>query len=336
VQRCRNGRRQPGTDTQGARGASDERAGGSPGTVGPREVAADLGRGWKRGIPRDWLRVLLQDWRGFDTDALRRALDALRHQHAEVDGQTPHVVRAQGCGPNPLPLLLTLGWPGLVSRISRAAAVAMRSGRPPRSAGGRRHVDRSVAAWLSIQPGPSSNRTDCTRGRATLARLDDARARLRPLRRVRKRPRGGGHDLARPRSSGCRRRDTPLDPRPRWHRGSTHPSGERLCGRRRSVDGGRGRLCQEQATEPAMLGAALSDSPAGQAAWIAEKVVAWSSTRLDGSSAFDRGLLLYTLPLYWVTGTITTSLLPPGPTVTAPTSPSRRTSPHQSRRRRLD
>jgi hypothetical protein len=51
-------------------------------------------------------------------------------------------------------------------------------------------------------------------------------------------------------------------------------------------------------------------SPAGLAAWIGEKVVAWSSTRPDGSPAFDRELLLGTLTLYWATETITTSLLP--------------------------
>ena len=57
----------------------------------------------------------------------------------------------------------------------------------------------------------------------------------------------------------------------------------------------------EHATKPATLGVGLSDSPAGLAAWIGEKVVAWSSTRPDGSPAFDRELLLATLTLYWTT-----------------------------------
>ena len=37
----------------------------------------------------------------------------------------------------------------------------------------------------------------------------------------------------------------------------------------------------EHATKPGTLGAGLSDSPAGLAAWIGEKIVAWSSTRPD-------------------------------------------------------
>jgi len=35
-------------------------------------------------------------------------------------------------------------------------------------------------------------------------------------------------------------------------------------------------------TKPATLGAALHDSPAGLAAWIGEKITAWSSTTADG------------------------------------------------------
>ena len=71
-----------------------------------------------------------------------------------------------------------------------------------------------------------------------------------------------------------------------------------------------GGYMHEHATKPGTLGAGLSDSPAGLAAWIGEKIVAWSSTRPDGSPAFDRELLLATLTLYWTTETIATSLLP--------------------------
>jgi pimeloyl-ACP methyl ester carboxylesterase len=71
-----------------------------------------------------------------------------------------------------------------------------------------------------------------------------------------------------------------------------------------------GGYAHMHATKPSTLASALSDSPAGLAAWTAEKIVAWSSTRPDGSPAFDRDLLLSTLTLYWATGTVGTSLLP--------------------------
>ena len=72
----------------------------------------DLGEGWERGVPGDWLDALLGDWRVFDTDALQRRLDALRQQRVEVEGHLVHLVHAEGRGPSPMPLLLTHGWPG--------------------------------------------------------------------------------------------------------------------------------------------------------------------------------------------------------------------------------
>jgi hypothetical protein len=64
-----------------------------------------------------------------------------------------------------------------------------------------------------------------------------------------------------------------------------------------------------RAPKPATLAAALADSPAGLAAWIGEKALAWSSVRDDGGTAFDRELLLGTLTLYWATNTIGSSRL---------------------------
>jgi pimeloyl-ACP methyl ester carboxylesterase len=74
--------------------------------------------------------------------------------------------------------------------------------------------------------------------------------------------------------------------------------------------GEEGGYAHVHSTKPATLGAALYDSPAGLAAWIGEKITAWSSTSADGQPAFSRDLLLGTLTLYWATGTIASSLRP--------------------------
>jgi pimeloyl-ACP methyl ester carboxylesterase len=66
--------------------------------------------------------------------------------------------------------------------------------------------------------------------------------------------------------------------------------------------GEEGGYAHVHSTKPATLGAALYDSPAGLAAWIGEKITAWSSTSADGQPAFSRDLLLGTLTLYWATG----------------------------------
>ncbi|MGH9104539.1 MAG: hypothetical protein ACRDZX_01630, partial [Acidimicrobiales bacterium] len=66
----------------------------------------------------------------------------------------------------------------------------------------------------------------------------------------------------------------------------------------------------EQKTKPGTPAAGLLDSPAGLAAWLGEKVTAWSSTDRDGRPAFLRRLLLDTLSIYWCTASADASLLP--------------------------
>lgn len=63
-----------------------------------------------------------------------------------------------------------------------------------------------------------------------------------------------------------------------------------------------------QSTRPQTLGYGLTDSPAGLAAWILEKWRAWSDSGGDLERRFPRDFLLTLLTIYWVTGTITSSM----------------------------
>jgi pimeloyl-ACP methyl ester carboxylesterase len=63
-----------------------------------------------------------------------------------------------------------------------------------------------------------------------------------------------------------------------------------------------GGFAVEQATRPNTIAVALGDSPAGLAAWIVEKLEAWSD-----ESAFTPDELLTWVTAYWATGTIATS-----------------------------
>jgi pimeloyl-ACP methyl ester carboxylesterase len=84
-----------------------------------------------------------------------------------------------------------------------------------------------------------------------------------------------------------------------------------------------------QGTRPQTLAYALTDSPAGLAAWIADKFRAWSDCGGTIERAIDRDRMLANISLYWFTGAIGSSFFPyyarmhrswplPGP-VTAPT-----------------
>ena len=60
---------------------------------------------------RSWLTDLIADWRAFDPLRLQARLDQLTHLRAKVGGIAVHLIYAPGSGPDPLPLLLTNGWP---------------------------------------------------------------------------------------------------------------------------------------------------------------------------------------------------------------------------------
>ena len=88
---------------------------------------------------------------------------------------------------------------------------------------------------------------------------------------------------------------------------------------------------QIQGTKPQTLAFALTDSPAGLAAWIAEKFRMWSDCDGVPENAVSRDRMLGNISLYWFTGAIGSSFWPyyarlhatwpihPGAPVTVPT-----------------
>jgi pimeloyl-ACP methyl ester carboxylesterase len=65
-----------------------------------------------------------------------------------------------------------------------------------------------------------------------------------------------------------------------------------------------------QGTRPQTLAFALTDSPAGLAAWIVEKFRAWSDCGGEVERAFTRDRLLANISLYWFTAAIGSSFWP--------------------------
>ncbi|MEV0929613.1 epoxide hydrolase family protein [Streptomyces phaeochromogenes] len=61
-------------------------------------------------------------------------------------------------------------------------------------------------------------------------------------------------------------------------------------------------------TKPQTAAVGLTDSPAGLAAWIVEKLRAWSDCDGDIERAFTKDEILTNVTLYWLTGTIGSSM----------------------------
>jgi pimeloyl-ACP methyl ester carboxylesterase len=279
-------------------------------------VSAD----WERGVSTDWLASLLDDWRARGPAALQQRLDAADQRRVTIDGQSLHVLVRDGVGPDPLALVLTHGWPGSVLEhldvIGPLSDPAAHGGDP---ADAFTVVVPTLPGFGFSAPAPAGGFTA-----SQVARL--WRAMMVAL--GHKRYVAHGSDLGAgvtawlarvaPESVAAIHLATPgLTPAPPPRSGAE----ERFAREAASWVAREGGYAHLHATKPATLAVALADSPAGLAAWIGEKIVAWSSVAADGSPEFDRERLLDTLTLYWATDTVATSIEPYWAAAHAPDGP---------------
>jgi microsomal epoxide hydrolase len=70
---------------------------------------------WSVGASVDYVKQLVEYWRtGFDWRAQEAALNQFRQFTVPIDGIELHFIHEEGKGPDPLPLVLSHGWPGSV------------------------------------------------------------------------------------------------------------------------------------------------------------------------------------------------------------------------------
>ena len=69
-----------------------------------------------------------------------------------------------------------------------------------------------------------------------------------------------------------------------------------------------GAYAAEQSTKPLTLAYALSDSPVGLAAWIAEKFRTWSDCDGEVERVFTLDQLLTDISIYWFSGNVASTL----------------------------
>src|SRR5947207_9781444 len=78
------------------------------------------GAGWDYGTNLGYLKGLVAYWQnGFDWRAQEAALNQFAHFKTEIDGLGIHFIHERGKGPNPLPIILTHGWPDSFYRMHK-------------------------------------------------------------------------------------------------------------------------------------------------------------------------------------------------------------------------
>ena len=297
------------------------RGSGRSGIVVPQEDLDDLrtrlaatrwpdhlpGTGWDYGMaPLEVVQDLAEYWRdGYDWRVHERRLKTFPQFTTDIDGQggvhfhCTHALGGAGCAAADH----HHGWPGSIAEfmdvigpLTDPTSLRRRSGRrvPPR---------RTLDSRLRRSPGPTRDRGwDVSR----VARAWDVL--MRRIGYERYGAQGGDWGSAISRELGLvapehligihlntlfpQARDEPAD--------LTDQEKARLEAMRRFRSDGSGYF-MIQATRPQTVAYALTDSPAGQLAWIAEKFHEWTDGGLPG--AVDRDQLLTNVTLYWLTGT---------------------------------
>ena len=269
---------------------------------------------WAYGTSVEYLRGLLDYWRtGFDWRAQEARLNAFPQFKAPLDDIDVHFLHVPGKGPNPCPLLLMHGWPGsvfeFIELIPRLTDPARFGGDPADSF---TVVAPSLPGYgMSFRPGQKrfgvEEIADC---------LADLMSETLGYRRFAAQG-GDWGGIAASRMGYAHahkligihvnllavRRDTNM---------VSNPTPEE----RTYLDELAQWLKEEtgyqwiQGTRPQTLSFALTDSPAGLAAWIVEKFRVWSDCNGDVESAFTRDQLLANISLYWFTGAIGSSFFP--------------------------
>ncbi|KWA24445.1 epoxide hydrolase family protein [Burkholderia territorii] len=278
-----------------------------------REPALTPAVPWQQGVDGAWLRELVAYWAGrYDWRAAERALNRQPQFVADAGGQRVHFIHRRGAGPTPYPLVITHGWPGSVFEFD---ALIDRLCDPAAFGGDPRDAFDVVAPSL---PGFAFSPAPAAAGMSAFQVADCWAALMSGLGYRRFGAQGGDLGAGVSIALGARHADVvdgihlnylPGNYEPPTDTASPLTDDERAFATQRAewvaLEGGYAHV---HMTKPHTLAVALNDSPAGLAAWIAEKFRAWSDCDGDVARRFSHDTLLTGISLYWFTGCIGSSM----------------------------
>ncbi len=264
------------------------------------------GTGWERGTDLGYLRELCDYWReDFDWRAVEAHLNRLTQLRGEIDGERIHCVYERAARDDATALLLLHGWPSTFAEFDKLVE-PLRDGSPAFHV-----VVPSLPGYGFSGPTHDTGWTP----RRIAAALDEL---MRRLGHARYAVHGGDWGSMVASQLGLQFPERviaihlsmvfPVRPRDGDPmEGLTAAEKEAVATMYRDgrEETGYQRL---QSTRPRSLAPALNDSPAGLAAWIVEKFRAWSDCGGDVERAFTRDELLTCVTIYWLTGTIHSSM----------------------------
>ena len=271
------------------------------------------GANWDYGTNGTYLRELVAYWRDrFDWRAQERRLNRFEQFTTTIDGLQIHFIHRRSREPNALPLLITHGWPGSFAEFDKIIEQLT----DPVAYGGR--AEDAFDVVVPSIPGFGFSERPHERGYSPAKIAGLFTALMARLGYTRYGAQGGDFGSAITRSMAqqdaarmvglhlnfCIGGAPPgvADP----NAGLTPQELQRVRGSL-FAKGDEQAYSQQMGTRPQTIGYALNDSPVGLAAWIVEKLRAWSDSGGDVEKAFTRDEMLTNISIYWLTQTATSS-----------------------------
>jgi len=265
---------------------------------------------WSQGIPLAYLQDVCAYWaEKYDWRARESRLNRFPQFKTELDGVDIHFIHARSPHAGAMPLVITHGWPGSIVEFHKVIEPLTN---PTAHGGDARDAFHVVCPSL---PGYGFSGKPQRAG-WNVQRIARAWSQLMPRLGYRRYAAQGGDWGAMVTTCiGIQDPDNCLGihlnmpiapPDPATLGDLTEREKSALAGMQHYNDWDSG-YSKQQSTRPQTVGYALTDSPAGQAAWILEKF--WSWTDCDGhpENVLTRDELLDNVMLYWLPGNAASS-----------------------------
>jgi len=269
------------------------------------------GSGWQYGSDLSYIKELVNYWQHeYNWRTHEQLLNSFPQYKVTLDDMDLHYIHVQGAGPDPLPLIISHGWPGSIYEFVKIIGPLTD---PERHGGDPMDSFTVVAPSL---PGYGFSHVPNQR-RLSIGDMADLFARL--MTEVLGFPQfaaqggdwgsliTGRLGFAYPEQVlGIHVNMVPVGPHPSDRKNLT-PEEEAFIKESKFFTAEETGYQWIQGTKPQTLGYALNDSPAGLAAWITEKFYTWTDCHGDIESRVTKDDLLTNIMLYWVTQTINSS-----------------------------
>ena len=270
-----------------------------------RETVTD----WSQGVPLAKAQALVEYWRThYDWRRLESSLNALPQFRTQIDGLGIYFIHVRSKHERALPVILTHGWPGSVLEFLQAIAPLV----DPTAHGGRAEDAFHVVIPSLPGFGFSDKPTESGWGLPRIARAWSVL--MRRLGYTDYLAQGGDWGagvttwMAKQHVEGLAAIHLNLPilfPPP--VEGEPNQAEKATIAQLVAFNDKKSGYAKIQSTRPQTIGYALADSPAGQAAWIYEKLGEWTDSNYEPEREISRDEMLDNISLYWLTNTAASS-----------------------------